>query len=105
MDNNLIFEEPAWVQSQHLSTVPLTPLEERIAAEKPHLLENLQKLKTLLGTEAFDRYISPVQTLNQSGQTLLLIARNAMHRSHIVRECIPAIKAAFGATIVRVIGG
>lgn len=105
MDTNTFCQEPAWGNNPHLSTERLTPLEERCSQEKPHLLAGLLKLKDLIGAEKFDRYINPIPNFNQNGKMMLFVAGNELRRSHIVRECIPAIKVAFGADTVRVIGG
>lgn len=97
--------QTAWASNPHLTMSALTPLEERCAKEKPQLLQGLEKLKALIGSETFDRCISPLPNLNQSGKTVLLVAGNEMRRSHILRECVPSIKIAFGAETVHVIGG
>ena len=80
-------------------------IEERIAAEKPHLNQGLSKLKELLGEALFNKYINRVQTISKNESTLLLVAGSEMRRTHILRECIPALKEAFGVLSVRVIGG
>lgn len=87
----------------HLSSQPRTPLEDRIAAEKPQLSAALEQLKKLLGAEQFELYINPLSAINKSGDKLLIIAGNEMRRTHIERVCISAIKEAFGVKSVHVI--
>ena len=48
-------------------TVPFTPLEQRMAKEKPYLMEGLAKLKEILGEDSFKRLISNVHNINLSG--------------------------------------
>ena len=77
--------------------------EERIAKEKPALSGCLAKLRELLPKEVFDRSFAKVENLSKSGEALLIVT-NAMHRSFIERDCIGALKEAFGVKYVRVVG-
>ena len=59
-------------------TVPFTPLEQRMAKEKPYLMEGLAKLKEILGEDSFKRLISNVHNIirNHSGVKLKSTAQN-----------------------------
>lgn len=100
-------EDPhcAWAQNSHLTVERFRSIEERIAAEKPHLSASLAKLKELLGEERFGKYINRLQTISKSHQTLLLVTGSELRRTHIERECLPALKEAFAVQTVRVVCG
>jgi hypothetical protein len=97
-------QEFIWVKNEHLSVMPFTSLEQRIAASKPHLLAGLLKLREILGEESFEKYINPLHNLSRNDTALLVLAGSAHARTHIVRECIPALQEAFSVRVVRVIG-
>lgn len=84
-------------------TVPFTPLEKRMAEEKPYVMEKLQKLKAILGEETFNRLISKVHNINYADSRIMLVADNELHRTNIERECLPAIAEAFEVTSIRVV--
>ena len=84
-------------------TVPFTPLEQRMAKEKPYLMEGLAKLKESLGEDSFKRLISNVHNINLSGPRIMLVADNELHRTNIEREGLPAIAEAFNVTNIRVV--
>lgn len=84
-------------------TVPFTPLEKRMAEEKPYVMERLQKLKAILGEEKFNRLISKVHNINYADSRIMLVADNELHRTNIERECLPAIAEAFEVTSIRVV--
>lgn len=102
-----VMTEPCcdWVQNPFLKMERFSSLEERVATEKPHLRQGLSKLKELLGEALFAKYINRVQNISKNDSTLLLVAGSEMRRTHILRECVPALKEAFGVRTVRVIGG
>lgn len=87
-----------------LSSVPLTNLEDRIAQEKPHLLDALLQLKQLLDAATYQRCFDKVENITKNDTTLLIVARNPMQRSFIERDCIPALKKSFAAQYVKIIG-
>lgn len=89
-------------ENKHLSAAVLTPLAERIAAEKPGFLPGVQQLQASLTADTYARCIEKIHNITKSGNTLMIIADSFMHRSLIEKECIPAIKEAFGVSIVRV---
>ncbi len=84
-------------------TVPFSPLEKRMAEEKPYVMEKLQKLKAILGEETFHRLISNVHNINYAGNRIMIVAENELHRTNIERECLPAIAEAFEVTSIRVV--
>lgn len=84
-------------------TVPFSPLEQRMAEEKPYVMAKLQKLKEILGEETFHRLISKVHNINYAGNRILLVAESELHRTNIERECLPAIAEAFEVTSIRVV--
>lgn len=91
------------VKETKVVTIPFTPLEERMAVEKPELMEGLIKLRDLLGAEKFRKYISKIHNINKSGNKIMFIADTELHRTHIERECIGAIEEAFEVEYVRVV--
>lgn len=84
-------------------TIPFTPLEQRMAKEKPYLMEGLKKLRDILGEQKFKRYISTVHNINKSGSAIMFVADSELHRTNIERECIKAIMDAFEVDNVRVV--
>ncbi len=92
-----------WAENQCLHAEILTPLEQRLATEKPQLLSGLEKLKSLLGREKFEQHISPLQNLAKNNTDLLLVTGSAQARTRIVAECLPALKEAFSVQTIHVI--
>ena len=84
-------------------SVPFTPLEERIACEAPHLLEGLERLKTKIGAEDFDKYINTLVSLRKVDDLALIITKREMNRSIIVSRFLPAIKECFAVNYIQVI--
>lgn len=95
--------EGDWCQNPHLRVEKRTPLDARIAAERPALSSGLKKLREALGEATYAQYIDSVRNLTKSGRTLLLVADGFRHRSLLEREFIPAIKTAFDVSTVRVV--
>lgn len=91
------------VKETKVVTIPFTPLEERMVVEKPELMDGLSKLRELLGTEKFRKYISTVHNINKSGNKIMFIADTEIHRTHLERECVEAIEKAFDVEYVRVV--
>lgn len=87
----------------HLTTVPFTPLRERIAVEIPELLVGLDRLQSMIGEADFEKYINSLISLKKSGDLLLLITGKTMYYSIIERKFIPMLKESFDVTKVRVI--
>lgn len=83
--------------------VPLTPLTERLAQGKPHLLEGLTQLKTRMREEDFTHYIERLTALKIAGETLWLTTNQQMDRSVLERNYLPALKEAFAVKYVRII--
>ncbi len=95
--------EGDWCQNPLLTAVEKTPLEARIAADRPALQEGLKKLKASLGEAKYVKYIDTLRNLTKSNETLLMVADGFRHRSLLEREFIPQIKEAFGVSSVRVV--
>jgi hypothetical protein len=95
--------EGDWCKNESLASVPFSPLESRIAKEKPGLSQGLEKLRSLLGEDNFRKFISPLHNLTQNGNMLLVIAGDFLQRSLLERECIPSLKEAFGVSKVRIV--
>lgn len=93
-----------WTGNQSLRGEKMRPLEERVAAEKPELLEPLQKTREIVGQDVYDRSFKTVETLNKASDTLLIVVGNPRERSFIERDCIDALKDSFGVKRVRVVG-
>jgi len=87
----------------HLTTVPFTPLRERLAVEVPELLVGLDRLQSMIGEADFDKYINSLISLKKSGDLLLLITGKTMYYSIIESKFIPMLKESFNVTKVRVI--
>ena len=85
------------------TTIPFTPLLERIVVELPELLVGLDKLKLMMGEHDFEKYINSLISLRKSGDLLLLITGKTMYYSIIERTFVPMLKESFGVTKVRVI--
>lgn len=82
--------------------IPFSPLEQRMAKEKPYLMEGLHQLHKDLGEETFKRLISRIHNINVSGERCLIVAESELHRTNIEREAIPAIAKAFKVSNIRV---
>ena len=95
--------EGDWCRNESLASVPFSPLESRIAKEKPGLVKGLGKLRSLLGEESFRKLISPLHNLTKKETMLLVVAGNFLQKSLLERECIPSIKEAFGVSSVRIV--
>jgi hypothetical protein len=91
------------VKETKVVTIPFTPLEERMAKEKPELMEGLMKLRELLGVEKFKKHISTIHNINKSGNKIMFIADSEIHRTNLERECISCIEEAFEVEYVRVV--
>lgn len=87
----------------HLTTVPFTPLRERLAVEVPELLVGLDRLQSLIGEADFEKYINSLISLKKSGDLLLLITGKTMYYSIIESKFVPMLKESFNVTKVRVI--
>ena len=83
--------------------LPFSPLEERMAKEKPYLMPGLKMLHTELGEEAFKRLISHIHNINVSGERCLIVAESELHRTNLEREAIPAIAKCFKVSNIRVV--
>lgn len=92
-----------WGMDNTLTAEVMRPIEERIAEEKPALSGCLAKLQDLLPKDIFERSFAKVENLSKNGDALLIVT-NAMQRSFIERDCIGALKEAFGVKYVRVVG-
>lgn len=92
-----------WAPNPHTKMVGLTPIEERIKAERPQLVEGMTRLKNILGEDIYNKRISSLVNITRSGETLMVVAGSFMERSMLERDCIPALKEAFGVTKVRVV--
>lgn len=93
-----------WDDNPMLHHEDFTPLTERIAKEKPELMDGLNKLRELMGGENFELLINSLHKLVKRDENMMmLMAPTLVHRSLIERDCIPMIKEAFGVKIVRVI--
>lgn len=83
--------------------IPFTPLEERMAVEKPLVMEKLQILKEILGEEKFQRHISKVHNINYDGERIMIVVAKELDRTNIERECLPSIVKAFEVKSIRVV--
>ncbi|WP_297963828.1 hypothetical protein [uncultured Anaerovibrio sp.] len=92
-----------WMDNGALHSEVMRPLEERLADTKPELVEPLQKTREMVGQEVYDRAFKTVETFNRAGDTLLIVVGNPRERSFLERDCIDALKNAFGVKKVRIV--
>lgn len=98
-------EEFVHAENQNVKNEPFEKFEIRVAFEKPELLDGLVRLKTAMGEAAFEKYINPLENINISGRSLLVLAGAEKLRTALVSRWLPVIKAAFNVDNVRVVGG
>ena len=83
--------------------------EEFVHAENPSVkterFDGLVRLKTAMGEALFDKYINPLENVNLSGSSMLILAGQEKLRTALVSRWLPVIKAAFNVGNVRVVGG
>ena len=91
--------------TQQQKTERFEKFEIRAAFEKPELLDGLVRLKTAMGEALFDKYINPLENVNLSGSSMLILAGQEKLRTALVSRWLPVIKAAFNVGNVRVVGG
>ena len=96
--------EKEWLlNNPHLTAEAMSPIEERIPVARAEVHEGLSRAKGILGEEGYKKYLAPLQNLAKSGTTLLVTVRTARERTMLVKECLPALKEAFGANVVKVV--
>ena len=96
--------EKEWLlNNPHLTAEAMSPIEERIPVARAEVHEGLSRAKGILGEEGYKKYLAPLQNLAKSGTTLLVTVRTARERTMLVKECLPALKKAFGASVVKVV--
>ena len=98
-------EEFVHAENKSIKTEPFEKFEVRAAFEKPELLDGLVRLKTAMGEADFEKYINPLENINISGSSLLILAGAEKLRTALVSRWLPVIKAAFNVVNVRVVGG
>ena len=87
----------------NFTSVPFTPLRERIATDHPELLAGLDQVRERIGEADFDKYINSLISLKKSGDLVLLITGKTMYYSIIEQKFIPVLKDCFNVSKVRVI--
>ncbi len=92
-----------WTGNQALRSEVMRPLEERLADDKPELVEPLRKTRETVGQEIYDRAFKTVETFNLAGDTLLIVVGNPRERSFLERDCIDALKNSFEVKKVRIV--
>ena len=92
-----------WAPNPHTRMVKLTPIEERIKEERPELSEGMTRLREILGEDTYQKRISSLVNITRSGETIMVVASSFLERSMLERDCIPALKEAFGVSKVRVV--
>ena len=98
-------EEFVHAENPSVKTERFEKFEIRAAFEKPELLDGLVRLKTAIGEALFDKYINPLENVNLSGSSMLILAGHEKLRTALVSRWLPVIKAAFNVDSVRVVGG
>lgn len=90
-------------ETQTRYSVPFTPLEERIEAERPELLPALKNLKSAIGEADYEKYINTLASIKKVEDQLLVITRREMNRSIILSRFLPQLKESFDVRFVRVV--
>jgi hypothetical protein len=96
-------EEFAAAHDTRVVTVPFSPLEKRMAKEKPQLMPGLKVLREELGDAEFERLITRIHNINVADERCLIVAESELHRTFILRDALPAIAKAFHVTNIRVV--
>jgi len=86
-----------------LEKVEFTPLEERIKAEDPELINGISRLKAGMAESDFEKYINSLTSMKKHGDTMFLITKKAMYKSVIELKFIKQITECFGASRFKVI--
>lgn len=86
-----------------LERVDFTPLEERIKAEDPALIEGISRLKNEMVESDFERYINSLTSMKKHGDAIFLITRNARFKSIIQLKFSKLIAESFGVSGFRVL--
>lgn len=84
-------------------TVPFSPLEKRMAVEKPQLMPGIKKLREILGDKEFERLITRIHNINVAGERCLIVAESEIHRTYLMRDGLKAIAEAFNVSNIRVV--
>ena len=92
-------EEFAAAHGTRVVTVPFSPLEKRMAKEKPQLMPGLKVLRDA----EFERLITRIHNINVADERCLIVAESELHRTFILRDALPAIAKAFHVTNIRVV--
>lgn len=101
---HIMFDKNHLMGNSHLSAEAAEPFEVRIAREKPELAEGIAKLKASIPEDVYKRAFENIQTFNVRGNALLIVSGGILQRTFLERDCIPALKKAFGVTRVQIIG-
>lgn len=99
-----MFDKNHLTGNTHLSAEQAEDFAVRIGREKPELAEGVKKLQELLPAEVYGRAFKNIQTFNKRGDALLIVSGGIMQRSFLERDCIPALKEAFGVKRIQIIG-
>lgn len=103
--NGRLEEEFVAAKDARLHMVAFEKMEIRAAREKPYLMEGLEKLKTIMGKEDFDRYINSAENINISGNSMLILVPEEKKRTILLGRWQADIKNAFGIENLRIVGG
>ena len=99
-----MFDKNHLTGNGHLSAGAADAFEVRMVREKPELAEGIRQLQELLEPEVYKRAFSNIQTFNKRGDALLIVSGGIMQRTFLERDCIPALKEAFGVKRIQIIG-
>ena len=91
-------EEFAAAHDTRVVTVPFSPLEKRMAKEKPQLMPGLKVLREELGDAEFERLITRIHNINVADERCLIVAESELHRTFILRDALPAIELSNSGT-------
>ncbi|MEX5284087.1 RNA helicase [Selenomonas sputigena] len=96
--------EKEWLlHNPHLTAETMSAIEDRIPEARADVHDGLARAKEILGAEKYGKYLAPLQNLAKSGTTLLITTRTVRERTMLLKECVPVLKEAFGANIVKVV--
>lgn len=86
-----------------VTTVPFSPLIERIATERPDMLAGLERLKSSMGEADFNKYINSLQSLKRNTNTVMLITDKPMYKTNLEAAFLKHIEEAFEVDYVRIV--
>ena len=92
-----------YMPSKTLRREVFTSLSQRLATEDPGLLPAFGRLRDGMDAADFEKYMESLVRIRQSDEMLLVITKDAMHRTMIEGRFRDHLAKAFNAGIVQVL--